>query len=134
MQTYQDTPYHPFKEGTPKALDDKEFLLVELDTAADTVKVATAVDKPIGVLARKQEGNPHVTVRLLGKGGTVKVMAGGAIPKGSRVIWGTGGKVIVQPSGTGNYLTLGVKLTQGTSADKDIIEILDYPQTIVVGS
>jgi len=132
METYQDTAYHPFKEETTDALLNKEGFLVALGTAADTVKLATSIDDAIGVLFEKQEGNPHVNVRLLGKGGTVKVKAGGVIAKGARVKWGTGGKVVTVGAVAGTYRTVGVKLTQGNSADNDVIEILDTIETRIV--
>ena len=132
MQTNQDTPYHPFKEETTDALLDKENFFVALGTADGTVKLATSQDDVIGVLKEKQKGNPHVNVRLLGKGGTVKVKAGGVIAKAARVIWGSGGKAIVQPGSNGTYRTLGVKLTHGNSADNDVIEILDIVESRVI--
>lgn len=132
METYQDTPYHPFAEETTDALLNKEFFFVALGTNEGTVKLATSQDDVIGVLYRKDQGNPHVNVRLLGKGGTVKVKAGGAITKAARVIWGTGAKAIIQPGTAGTYRTLGMKLSQGTSADNDVIEILDIVESRTV--
>lgn len=132
METYTDTPYYSFKESTTDALLDKEGYLLALDTNEGTAKLATSVTDAIAVLQAKQEGNPHINARLLGKGGTVKVVAGGAIPKGSRVIWGTGGKVIVVPASAGTYRTLGIKLSQGTSANNDVIEILDVIESVTV--
>lgn len=126
METYTDGAYHAFKEETVDALLNKEGYLVELGTATDTVKLATSGNLAIGVLVEKQTGNPHVNVRLLGKGGTVKVVAGGVIAKGANVGWGTGGKTVTMATGN----TLGKKLNQGSSADNDVIEILDLPRTI----
>ncbi|WP_193214896.1 hypothetical protein [Luteolibacter marinus] len=85
MQTFTDSPYHAFAEEATDALLDKEHHLVALGAAEGTVKLATSIDDAIGVLFQKQQGNPHVNVRLLGKGGTVKVIAGGVIAKGARV-------------------------------------------------
>lgn len=132
MKTYTDTAYKTFAEETLDALKDKEHFLVALGTADGTVKLATSQDDVIGVLADKRPGDSHVNVRLIGKGGTVKVKAGGVIAKGARVIWGTGGKAIVQPGTAGTYRTLGVKLTQGNSADNDVIELLDVIEPRVV--
>lgn len=132
MKTYTDGAYMTFAEETPDALLDKEFLLVSLGTAEGTVKLAADGDTAIGVLFQKQKGNPHVNVRLLGKGGTVKMKAGGVIAKGARLIWGTGAKVIVQPGTTGTYRTVGRKLTQGNSADGDIIEVLDTIERVTI--
>lgn len=126
MDTYDDTAYKSFKEETVDALLDKEFFLVELGTAEGTIKLATSANTAIGVLAQKQKGNPHVTVRLLGKGGTVKVKAGGVIAKGANVGWAAGGKVVTLATGN----TFGKKLSQGSSADNDVIEIIDAFRTI----
>lgn len=53
MQTYQDPPYHPFKEATTDALLDKEGFLVQLGTADGTVELATSGNLTIGVLAAR---------------------------------------------------------------------------------
>ena len=136
MQVYNDSPYKTFKEETVGALDGKEGYLLMLGTAENTVKLATSSDVAIGVMAGKLQngslGDGAVNVRMLGKGGTVKVVAGGVIPKGSRVVWGTGGKAVVQPASAGSYRTLGRKLTHGSSADNDVIEILDVIEPVVV--
>lgn len=133
MKTFTEGPCATFAEETTDALLDKEHHLVALGTAEGTVKLAADGDTAIGVLQEKREGDPHVTVRLLGKGGTVKVIAGGVIAKDARVIWGTGGKVITQTLTTGTYRTLGRKLSQGNSAANDIIEILDIIERVTVG-
>lgn len=132
MKTYTDGPYATFAEETTDALLDKEGFLVTLGTAEGTVKLATSVDDAMGVLQDKREGDPHVNVRLLGKGGTVKVKAGGVIAKGARVKWGTGGKVVTVGAVAGTYRTIGTKLSQGNSADGDIIEILDTIESTIV--
>ena len=126
IETYTDTPYKPFKEAVLDALLNKEGYLVELGTASDTVQIATSANNAIGVLVKKDQGNPHVNVRLLGKGGSVKVVAGGVIAKGANVGWASGGKVVTLATGN----TLGRKLTQGSSADNDVIEIVDAFRTI----
>lgn len=132
MKTFTDGPYMTFAEETTDALIDKEGYLLALGTAEGTVKLATSIDDAIGVLQDKREGDPHVNVRLLGKGGTVKVKAGGVIAKGARVKWGTGGKVVTIGAVAGTYRTVGVKLSQGNSADGDVIEILDTIETRII--
>lgn len=132
MDNFTEGNYRSFAEETTDALLDKEGYLVMLGTADGTVKLATSGDVAIGVLFQKRQGNPNVNVRILGKDGTVKVVAGGVIAKGSRVIWGTGGKVITQTLTTGSYRTLGRKLAQGSCASGDIIEILDVIEPIIV--
>jgi hypothetical protein len=126
VDTYEDTAYKAFKEATLDALLDKEGFLVELGTAEGTIQLATSGNLAIGVLKEKQKGNPNVNVRLLGKGGTVKVKAGGVIAKGANVGWGTGGKVVTMATGN----TLGKKVSHGSSADNDVIEIIDAFRTI----
>lgn len=128
MENYTDGPYKPFKEATLDALLNKEFYLVELGTAADTVQLATSDVNAIGVLYAKQQGNPHVNVRLFGGGGSMKVKAGGVIAKGASVKWGTGGKVVTATTGA----LIGRKITQGSSADNDVIEILDGVRAVAV--
>jgi hypothetical protein len=126
LRTYTDSPYKPFKEATLDALLNKEGFLVELGTASDTVQLATSANNAIGVVAEKQQGNPHVNIRLLGKGGSVKVVAGGVIAKGANVGWASGGKVVTLATGN----TIGRKICQGSSADNDFIEIVDAFRTI----
>jgi len=121
-----------FAEETTDALLNKENHLLALGTAEGTVKLAADGDTAIGVLMEKRQGDSHVNVRLLGKGGTVKIIAGGVIAKDALVIWGTGGKVITQTLTTGTYRTLGRKLSQGNSADGDIIEVLDIIEPVKV--
>ena len=128
METYTDLAYKPFKEVTLDALTDKEFFLVELGTASDTVQLATSAANAIGVLYAKQQGNPNVNVRLFGGGGSIKIKAGGVIAKGARVTWGTGGKVVSATTGS----LFGRKVTQGSSVDNDIIEIIDGVTAVFV--
>ena len=132
MNTITDSPYCNFAEEATDALLNKEHLLVALGAAEGTVKLATSLDDAIGVLHEKQEGNPHVNVRLLGKGGTVKLIAGGVIAKGARVTWGAGAKVVTLSAAAGTYRTVGVKLSQGNSAANDVIEVLDTVETRIV--
>lgn len=133
MDTYSEGPYKSFDEETLKALLGKENHFVALGTDPGTVKLATNGDEVIGVLhERLSLETKQVTVRLIGKGGTVKVRAGGVIAKGGRVVWGTGAKAIAQPGTAGTYRTLGRKLANGNSADNDIIEILDTVEPVTV--
>jgi hypothetical protein len=132
MDTFTTQPWRTFAEETTDALLDKEGLLVMLGTADGTVKLATSGDVAIGVMVQKSQGSPNVNVRLLSKGGTVKVKCGGVIAKGSRVVWGAGGTVVTQPITVGTYRTLGRKLGQGSTVAGDIVEILDLVEPVVV--
>ncbi|HVY69673.1 MAG TPA: hypothetical protein VHH73_07065, partial [Verrucomicrobiae bacterium] len=64
------------------------------------------------------------TIRLLGKGGTVKMVQGGAITVGARVKGASGGKVVTE--GTGARRALGIKISStANGADGDVIEVID---------
>jgi len=133
METYTDGPYKTFEEENLGDLRDKEFYLVELGAADGTVKLATSGDTAIGVIfGRTTYDGKTVSVRLLGKGGTVKIKAGGVIAKAARVIWGAGGKILTLPGAAGSYRTLGRKLSMGNSANNDVIEILDTIEPVTV--
>lgn len=126
METYNDSAYQTFLEPSVGDLDAKEGHAVALDTAENTVKLATGANDAIGFIKGKLQDGPlgdgSVNVRLLGKGGTVKVVAGGSIAKGTRVKVAAGGKVVAASS---SDRSVGIKLTHGSSADGDVIEILD---------
>ena len=63
-----------------------------------------------------------VNVRLLGKGGTSRVVTGGVIAKGARIKIDNSAKAVTAASGD---RSIGIKLTEGNSANNDVIEILD---------
>lgn len=132
--TYTDEAYRTFLEETAAQLDGKEDYIVEIGTANNSVKLLTAaVGNAIGTFTKKlQAGAADLTVRMFGKGGTARVVAGGVIAQGAKVIGATGGKVVTLPATPGIYKVLGKKLTYGNSADNDRIEILDEPETVVV--
>lgn len=126
MESHNDSAYQTFKEATVGALDSKEGFAVALDTAENTVKLASSAGDSIGFIKGKMQdgaqGDGSVNIRLIGKGGTVKVVAGGVIAKGARVKSAAGGKVVVAAT---SDRSIGIKLTHGSSADGDVIEILD---------
>ena len=132
LSTHTDTPFQTYAEETLDALLDKEGFLVMLGTAEGTAKLATSGSASIGVVSKKNPGDIAVQVTALGGATVVRGRAGGAIPKGSRVVWGTGGKFVVQPGTAGSYETLGTKVDQGTSADNDFIEILTERVNVTV--
>lgn len=123
MNTYQDSHLRTFNEATVGALDDKEGYAVALDTAENTVKLATSADDAIGVIRGKlQDGaSGDGTVSVAAIGPSDKVVAGGVIAKGARVKAASGGKVVTAAS---TDRSIGIKLTQGSSADGDVIEII----------
>ncbi|MBK1884606.1 hypothetical protein JIN85_19475 [Luteolibacter pohnpeiensis] len=132
-ETYTATAYKSFTEETPGQLVNKEFHFVALGAAEDSIKLAESGDEVIGVMVERYAPDlPEINVRLLNRGGTVKVKAGGIIPKNGRVVFGAGGLAIAQPAAAGSYRTLGRKLSQGNSATNDVIEILDVIEPVVI--
>ena len=133
METYIESHYRSFEEENLGDLVGKEFYFVALGAADNTIKLAASGDEVIGVLhERTSMESKDVSVRMLGKGGTVKVKAGGIIAKGGRVIWGAGAKALPVPGAAATYRTLGRKLSQGNSANNDVIEIIDVIEPVVV--
>ena len=139
-------PYETYIEGNklslfeevPNQLDGKFYNLVELGTTADgTVKLLATPGNEIGtVFDYLQPGQPatEVTVRLLGKGGTTKMVQSGPIPKGSKVMADPAnlGQVKAVPSANGHYRSLGTKLSLGPGAAGDVIAVCDVIETIIL--
>lgn len=124
-QSYTDGPYRTFSEEVAGALDGKEGYVLELG-ATGGVQLYTNSAKPIGVMVGKLQGSgvTDINVRLLGKGGTVKVVQGGAIAVNSRVKPANGGKVVV--SAGGGERCIGLKIQPvANAADGEFCEIID---------
>lgn len=132
LSSHTDTPFQTYAEETLDALLDKEGFLLMLGTAEGTVKLATSSEVAIGVLAKKNPGDIAVQVTSLGSGVIARGRAGGAIAKGAKVVWGTGGKLVAVSASAGTYKTLGIKVDQATNADNDFFEFLTEKETVVV--
>jgi hypothetical protein len=115
------------------SLNGKEDLLLELNSDG-TVKLNTG-DAPIGVhVAKLQNGQPEVNVRLLGQGGSLRVIQSAAIAVGAYVMVDPDAptKVKTYAASAGlNKRVLGRKLadssTTANGAAGDVIEISDSP-------
>lgn len=132
METTQEGPYLTFAEGTAGALTGKEYFVVELDAPENSVKLfsATAGTVAVGALpatSKRQPGDTEVTVRMFGRGGTVKLKQSAAIAKGARLKAVAGGQVATAAAGD---RSIGIKLTQGGGAAGDVIEVLDLIETV----
>lgn len=132
LSTHTDTPFQTYAEETLDALLDKEGFLLMLGTAEGTVKLATSSEVAIGVLAKKNPGDIAVQVTSLGSGVIARGRAGGAIAKGAKVVWATGGKFAAVSASAGTYKTLGIKVDQATNADNDFFEFLTEKETVIV--
>lgn len=95
-------------------------LLYKVGSDADHIAVAGASDQPIGTVADEATAaEQYVTVDLLGKGSTKRMVASEAINAGARVFAAASGKI----AGSGTVL-VGVALT-AAGGDNDVIEVLD---------
>ncbi len=128
QQSFTDSPYKQYTAAVPADLVGKEGHIVEQVAGAKTIQLYTN-GLAIGVLQQELEsGSGRWTVRLLGKGGTVKVKAGGVIATPAQVKAANGGKVV---DGGGAGRAIGVKTSPETnSADGDVIEIIDVVEKL----
>ncbi len=127
---HNDGAYRTFEENVAAALDGKEYYVVELVAASGKVQLFSAgAPFALGVMWEKiKAGNTSVTIRLLGKGGTTKVIQNGAIAPGARVMPAAGGKVATAAAGN---RTIGIKINPiNNGADGDVIEIADVIENV----
>jgi hypothetical protein len=125
LESYVDNAYRTFSEEVAGALTGKEGWALELSNNGN-VQLFNA-GKCIGWMFSKLQGSNDINVRLAGKGGTVKVIAGGAVAINANVKPAAGGKMIT--AATGNR-SLGIKISPAVaSADLDFMEILDAIET-----
>lgn len=100
-------------------------LLWKEGAAAGGAAVNTADDLPLGTIDNIESGTGvGMTVLVLGKGATKKMVAAGEIALGARVFTADGGKVQAEPAVAGTYYEVGASLT-AAAADGDIIEVRD---------
>lgn len=129
--TATDLNRKAFTEAVSAALDGKEGYLLTQDATTGGVKVIGAVTDPIvgamvGRLKPAAAGDNPISVRLLGKNGTVVLIQSGAIDPGARVKADSGALGKVCTEGTGARTTLGIKIWPLTAgAAGDFIEVLD---------
>ncbi len=113
------------KESVTRIADSTlttKYLLVKKGTDNNHIAVADSADIPYGVCPDEPTAGDSVTVLLLGKGATKKMIAHEAMATiGVRVYAYTGGKVAL--TGT---VEVGTLLTTA-AADGDIVEVADYP-------
>jgi hypothetical protein len=122
--SYVDGPYRSFTQNVADALVGKEGLAVEL-VSADKVQLLAAA-LPIGINYGRLEGSQAVSIRLLGKGGTLRGIASAAIAVGAAVKLGAGGKFVTANSADKAH---GIALS-ATAADGDFLEVQDVWFTV----
>lgn len=121
---YIDGNVRTFVIETPGQLDGKTDYLVELGTAPESVKLLSAAANAIGSVRNlRQPGAGSVAVRLLGRGGTVRLVQSGAINRGALVKAAPGGTVVAAT--TAGDRVIGRKLSSGPGLAGEVIEVLD---------
>lgn len=123
--TYVDTAYRTFEADVADALVGKEGLVVEI-TAGNKIQLYAA-GIPIGVLQQRLEGSQAWNVRMFGKGGTLRAVAGGAINAPAYVKAAAGGKMVAAASADKCH---GVAIQPAVIALNDVIEVIDNPQVM----
>lgn len=119
--------YKTFVEETANELDGKEGYLVELGTAADSVKILATAANAIGtVVGKLSPDSSHINIRLLGSPGSARFVAGDAIAKGGGFIAAAGGKVVAGSTGR----LLGRSLYQGNTADGQVFEAIPSVENV----
>jgi predicted RecA/RadA family phage recombinase len=99
-------------------------LLWKQGSTDNGVAICAAANVPLGTIDNEETGTGKgVTIKLLGKGPTKKMVALAAIAAGARVYTAAGGKVQTAPTGATVSL-VGVALTAAANAD-EIIEVND---------
>jgi hypothetical protein len=117
------------------SLDGKEDLLLALNSDG-TVKLNDGA-APVGVCVGKlQNGQHEVSVRLLGNGGSFRVIQSAAIAVGARVMVDSAAKTKVKTFATtagAIARSVGIKVADSSTtaggAAGDVIEVLDFPQS-----
>lgn len=121
---YIDGNVRTFVIETAGQLDGKTDYLVELGTAPESVKLLNTATNAIGAVRNlRQPGAGSVAVRLLGGGGTLRLVQSGAIARGTLVKAAPGGTVVAATA-SGDRV-IGRKLSNGPGQAGEVIEVLD---------
>jgi len=102
-----------------------EGALVKLSSGAVVLNTAASTDDPIGVAMDKKSAGDVVAVSFLKSGGSLEMVAAGAISAGAVVYASADGKVQALPAAAATYRQVGIALEAAT-ADGDVIEVLPY--------
>ena len=107
-------------------------LLWKKGAGDNTVALAGAADIPLGTIDNVETGTAvGMTILLLGKGSTKKMVASEAITAGEQVFAAANGKVQDLPAAAGTYYCVGTALTAAST--DEILEVADcVPFAVVV--
>lgn len=123
--TETNSPFKSYQANVADALVGKEGYAVEQVNGSDNKIQLYTTGPLLGFLHERLEGDDAWNVRLIGKGGTVRCVAGPgtAIGTPAYVKPANGGKVVLAAS---TDIACGIKTYPGAnSADGDFIEIVD---------
>jgi len=106
------------------AADLAGHVLVKMHTDQTAiVNTVTSTDLVIGVTKANAKVGDPVGITPLNEGGTIEMMAGGAIAAGAEVYADDDGKVTELPAGAGDYRKIGIAM-KAASGDGSIVEVL----------
>ncbi|WP_232289507.1 capsid cement protein [Verrucomicrobium spinosum] len=132
--TYEEAvgTHHSAVDRKAEAAITTRHLLYKKGTADNQVSACGAAEIPLGTVDNIVDIDERVSVLLLGKGSTKKMVASEAITVGEQVFTAAAGKVQDLPAGAGTYYGVGTALT-AAGADGDLIEVQDcVPVKLVV--
>ena len=125
--TSNDSPYQSFPAAVPANLVGMEGYAVELIPGTNTIQLYTATGGVplLGWLYERLEGDVNWNVRLCGKGGTVRAIAGaGGLAQSPAYVKAAAGGLMVTANSADK--AHGVKITPvGADVQGDVIEIID---------
>lgn len=118
---------------TDAAITVRHYLYKFGSDAQHIAVMAATSDVPLGTVPDEASAAEEaVSVQLLGKGPTKKMVASEAMTVGDEVFTTATGKVQDRPAGAGTYWCIGIALT-AAGADGDIIEVQDcVPVRVVI--
>jgi hypothetical protein len=125
--TYNDSPYQSFPAAVPANLVGMEGYAVEQVPGTNTIQLytATAGRQLLGWLFERLEGDINWNVRLAGKGGTVRCIAGdGSIGQAPAAVKAQAGGTMIACASAGNAHGLKISPLVADAAN-DVIEIVD---------
>lgn len=102
-----------------------EGALVKLSSGTVVLNTATSTDDPVGVAVDTKSAADVVAVQFLKSGGSIEMIAAGAITSGAVVYAAASGKVQALPAAAATYRQVGIAL-EASTADGDRIEVLPY--------
>lgn len=128
----EGTHEHSITRKTDAAIATRH-LLYKKGSDNDHIAVAGVADLPQGVVADEAgAAEEYVSVNILGKGPTKRMIASEALVVGDEIFTAANGKVQNRPAGAGTYWYVGTALS-AAAGDGDIVEVADtQPVKLVI--